>query len=242
MDRLDRFLDTLRRRPVGPGVFRPWTDWTPGVDIGRDAPDIRLANLRAYLAARIGRAELVLVAEAVGYQGARFSGVPMTCERTLLGAKRTVPHEAVFAGPKRRTSADAIARSTAERTGGFCEPTATIVWTTLLGLGRPADRFALWNSFAFHPHRPGEPLTNRTPTDREVAEQADLLDAFLALFPGARVVAVGETARRRLAEHGTAKLKMGVPAVRHPANGGATAFREGVARIVGGGCVGGVIE
>lgn len=234
MSALDRFLDTLRHRPVGPGVFRPWTDCTPGVDAGPDAPDVRLANLRAYLAARIGRAKLVLVAEAVGYQGARFSGIPMTCERTLLGAKPQVSPDLVFAGPKRRTSAASVARNAAERSGGFCEPTATIVWTTLLGLGVPADGFVLWNSFAFHPHRPGEPLTNRTPTDREVEEQAEVLDAFLALFPGLPVVAVGETARRRLAAHGTAFNKMGVPAVRHPANGGATAFREGVGRIVRG--------
>ncbi len=234
MSTLDRFLDTLRHRPVGPGVFRPWTDCTPGVDAGPDAPDVRLANLRAYLAARIGRAKLVLVAEAVGYQGARFSGIPMTCERTLLGAKPQVSPDLVFAGPKRRTSAASVARNAAERSGGFCEPTATIVWTTLLGLGVPADGFVLWNSFAFHPHRPGEPLTNRTPTDREVEEQAEVLDAFLSLFPGLPVVAVGETARRRLAAHGTAFNKMGVPAVRHPANGGATAFREGVGRIVRG--------
>ena len=229
MTALDSFLKTLRRRTVGPGVFRPWTDWTPGVDVGRDAPAQRTAHLQAYLETRLDRAELVLIAEAVGYQGARFSGVPMTCERTLLGAKPQVSPDFVFAGPKRRTSAEAIARSAAERKGGFCEPTATIVWTTLLGLGLPADRFVLWNSFAFHPHRPGEPLTNRTPTDREVEEQADILDAFLALFPRSKVIAVGETARRRLSGFGKE-----VPAVRHPANGGATAFRDGVARIVGG--------
>lgn len=226
---LDRFLADLRQRPVGPGVFRPWTDCTAGIDDGPDAPDIRLSHLRAYLAPRVAAAELVLVAEAVGYQGARFSGIPMTCERTLLGAKPRVPAESVFAGPKRRTSAPAIARSAAERAGGFCEPTATIVWTTLLDLGVAPERFVLWNSFAFHPHRPGEPLSNRTPTDREVAEQAPVLDAFLALFPGRPVIAVGETARRRMGDSGIAALP-----VRHPANGGATAFRDGVKRILRG--------
>ncbi|WP_448207111.1 uracil-DNA glycosylase [Azospirillum sp. sgz302134] len=234
MTALDSFLTALGRRTVGPGVFRPWTDWTPGVDSGPDAPKVRRAHLKAYLGSRIDRAELVLIAEAVGYQGARFSGVPMTCERTLLGAKPGVPPDLVFAGPKRRTSAESIARNTAERAGGFCEPTATIVWTTLLGLGLAADRFVLWNSFAFHPHRSDEPLTNRTPTDQEVEEQADLLDRFLALFPGRTVVAVGETARRRLSTLTMSALGSTVPAVRHPANGGATAFREGVRRVVRG--------
>ena len=226
---LDSFLTELQSRQVGPDVCRPWTDWQRGIDIGPQAPGIRLNNLRSYLSARLQSAEVIMVAEAVGYQGGRFSGIAMTCERTLLGRKPRVPAEAVFAGPKQRTSDVLAARSDSEREGGFNEPTATIAWSTMLELGVAPERFVLWNSFAFHPHKPGAPLTNRTPTDREVMEQAAILDQFLALFPNRPIIAIGETAKRRLAELGQAS---GVQGVRHPANGGATAFREGMRRIM----------
>lgn len=230
---LDGFLAELQTRPVGPDVCRPWTDWKQGFDIGPEAPGIRLANLRSYLSARLKAAEVIMVAEAVGYQGGRFSGIAMTCERTLLGNKPRVPADAVFKGEKLRTSHVGAARSDSERSGGFNEPTATIVWSTMLELGIEPERFVLWNSFAYHPYKSGNPLSNRTPTDREVMEQAPLLDLFLGLFPGRPVIAIGETAKRRLAETGLINGRDGgLLAVRHPANGGATAFREGVRRIM----------
>ena len=84
----------------------------------------------------------------------------------------------------------------------------------------------LWNVVPAHPYRPGTPLSNRAPTVGEVD----------AGRPGARrgdragcsprtVVAVGRIAERLLGERAHA-------AVRHPAQGGATACREGLARVL----------
>jgi hypothetical protein len=82
---VDQFVDLLREyRSKGP-VGNPWRDWDRDNDTGKHAPRDRSNYLRAYLNARLNTAKALLIAEAAGYQGAKFSGIAMTCERTLLG-------------------------------------------------------------------------------------------------------------------------------------------------------------
>ena len=225
--RLAALHAALGALPVAPGLANPYTTARTGLDRDASAPARRRAHLDAYLRLRIGHARILLIAEAPGYQGARFSGLAMTCERTLVGAKPDVPAGSVLpdAANTGRTSAAAAGRNRPERDHGFCEPTASIVWRALVHHGLERQT-VLWNTFPLHPHRPGQPLTNRTPTDGEVQAGAPVLDLMLALFPGARPVAVGRTAARHLAASG-----IEAPALRHPANGGAGAFRRGLAEI-----------
>jgi uracil-DNA glycosylase len=61
----------------------------------------------------------------------------------------------------------------------------------------------------------------------EVAQGAPVLDDVIALLEPRTVVAVGRIAERLLGERADA-------VVRHPAQGGATACREGLARILAG--------
>ena len=97
---------------------------------------------------------------------------------------------------------------------GPAEATATIVQRTLAELGL-TDAVLLWNLVPTHPHRAGEPASNRAPTAVEI----DAAAPFLAeLARGRRVVAVGRLAQRRL----------GGAYVRHPSHGGAAAFRVGL--------------
>src|SRR4051812_40809447 len=98
------FVGLLQALPRRPGVFNPWRDRDPQHDGRRDAPEVRARQLEAYLAARRGHATLLLVAEAVGYQGAKFSGVPLTSERILLGHHRDVPAECAFGRAGLQTS------------------------------------------------------------------------------------------------------------------------------------------
>ena len=77
----------------------------------------------------------------------------------------------------------------------------------------------LWNVVPTHPHRRGEPRSNRPPTRAEVESAAPFL---AALARGRRVVAVGRVAERVL----------GAPAVRHPSHGGARAFRDGLVQVL----------
>jgi uracil-DNA glycosylase len=98
------------------------------------------------------------------------------------------------------------------------EATATIVHRVLGELGVD-EHVLLWNVVPTHPHRPGEPRSNRQPTADEV--RAGLV--FLhELAKDRRVVAVGRVAEAAL----------GPPSVRHPSHGGAKAFREGFARVI----------
>jgi uracil-DNA glycosylase len=94
------------------------------------------------------------------------------------------------------------------------EATATVVHRVLAELELVAD-VLLWNLVPTHPHRPNEPRSNRRPTHAEM--QAG--EPFLAeLARGRLVVPVGRLAHARI----------GGSYVRHPAHGGAAAFRAGL--------------
>lgn len=174
-----------------------------GPDDAPDAPAIRLENLRAYLAERAG-ADVVCLGEAGGYQGMRWSGIAFTSERDLLR----------WGAPYRPTCA---ART-------WSEPSGTIVHRVLGELGAE-HRVILWNTVPTHPHRPGQALSNRRPTVAEVEAGAPLAMRLVELVQPRTVVAVG-----RIAE---SVLPPGTAYVRHPANAGGPAFREGMRSILG---------
>jgi len=107
--------------------------------------------------------------------------------------------------------------------GPESEASATIVHRTLAALDAE-DQVILWNIVPTHPHpcRGDAPLTsNRTPSRDEITAGAEFCAQVVA---GRMVIAVGKVAERVLGC---------VPAVRHPAHGGATAFRQGLARLLG---------
>jgi uracil-DNA glycosylase len=206
-------------------VFNPWWQVDKQNDISRAAPGIRRKQLRAYLRKRLGKARLVIIGEALGYRGGHFSGIPMTSERILLGKKKDngVVPEQVFSSIKpRRTSKAKKCRD------GFSEPTATIVWRSLLKLGLEPEQFVLWNAFPWHSFdsRRGI-LSNRMPNKSERSAGLPVLKSFLKLFPRDHVVALGKIAAAQLED-------LGVDAhyVRHPASGGAKLFRQQIAKIV----------
>jgi uracil-DNA glycosylase len=173
-----------------------------------EAPAIRRANVTAYLDARAGRAPLLLIGEAMGYAGGRFTGIAFTAERTLHG----------WGAPYEPTSV---------RPEGWAEQSGTIVHGALAALGLEAET-VLWNVVPAHPHRSGEPLSNRTPSVGELRAGAEVLGELIDCLEPRAIVAVGRSAERALGE-------LGLPSdacVRHPANGGATAFRTGLERYV----------
>src|SRR5205823_5155120 len=143
---IDNFLKLLKKSPSG-AVFNPWWQVDEKNDIGRNAPAIRRNQLGAYLETRVSTAKLAVIGEAVGYRGGHFSGIPMTSERLLLGRSKKVQIKSddFFSDliPRRTSKPDTCP-------DGFSEPTATIVWDTLLRLELKPDRFVLWNAFPWH--------------------------------------------------------------------------------------------
>jgi hypothetical protein len=221
---IDDFLRLLKKSPSG-AVFNPWWDVDAENDFGPSAPVIRRKQLRAYLQKRIGKANVAVIGEAVGYRGGHFSGIPMTSERLLLGRSKRFqikPRDFFSDAKPRRTSNPRISPD------GFSEPTATIVWGALLRLGLKADQFVLWNAFPWHSFDPRRGLlSNRTPNKSERAAGLTVLKAFLELFSCDQVVALGKIATAQLGEIG-----VDAHCIRHPASGGAKLFRQQIAKIV----------
>ncbi len=221
-DRLIRDLKKFR----SPNVFNPWAQQDEGHDLSPQAPRWRTTHLRAYLRERRDTARFVLVAEALGYQGGHFSGMAMTSERLLLGhlAHKGLSPGHVLQEPFHRSS-DADTPGVPPK--GFTEPTCTVVWGTLLDEGVDPRHWVNWNAFAWHPHQPGNLLSNRPPTVRELLAGKPLLETFLGCFPEARVVALGNKSHELL-------TALGVPhdKVRHPSMGGTNDFRKGMRRLL----------
>jgi hypothetical protein len=99
---------------------------------------------------------------------------------------------------------------------GPAEATATIVHRVLRELGLE-DEVLLWNLVPTHPHRPGEPQSNRSPTVGEIRAARPFLDALAGSGASNKLLlAIGCLAQR----------EVGGPYIRHPSHGGAVQFRE----------------
>lgn len=195
-----------------PNVFNPWTDSDP-MDLEPDrAPEQRAARLAAHFDCQ---PKFLLIGEAPGYAGCKFSGVPFTNEALISEGK--VPR-LTWCG--RFTS----------RPLPWREPSATIVWGELRKLSIDAE-VVMFNAFCCHPHKPGEPYSNRAPTRSELESDGNIaiLTAVMERFRGARFVPVGKVAQAALKRLGF----LSDTCLRHPSMGGATEFRAGLAKLIG---------
>lgn len=224
---LKDFLRSITEYESTSDAFNPWATFDPVFDFGEEAPHVRLAQLREYLECRVDQAKYLLVAEAVGYQGGKFSGIPMTSERMLLGHHRDIEVSDILPTLKaRRTSNRITAPSKTVEQYGFAEPTATIVWGLIRDLKLPPSEVILWNIFPFHPFQASKgALSNRPPRRNELMVGKKYLGMLRAFCPReVKVIGIGEKAAATLGE--------GCLKVRHPANGGATMFREQMSKLV----------
>lgn len=197
---LERFLRLLAA-DCGPQVFNPWAERDAQNDGRLNGPAARRERLRAHLAVA---AQQVLIGEASGYQGCHVTGIPFTSERLVIAG--LVPRVA-SAGKRLST-----------RHIPWSEPSATVVWNTLHAL-RIERSTILWNAFPWHPHKPQQLQSNRTPTSSERARGLPALAELLAGCAHAAIFAVGRHAELALHEIGYRAI-----ALRHPSMGGARLF------------------
>ena len=197
-----------RLPPSQPGLFNPYRDACEH-DVVASAAVQRRRRLARHLDCE---PRLILVGEAIGYQGGRYSGIAFTSERLMLEG----------AIPRIR-----LDHRLSDRRLPFSEPSASIVWGTLYELDVAEDTI-LWNAVHCHPHRPDKLWSNRTPTSAEIALGASSLKYLIEYFPAAVPVAVG----RKSAELISKVLNRPIDAVRHPAYGGASEFRQGLRQIL----------
>lgn len=189
-------------------AFNPWGESCTAMS-DHFGPEGRRERLAAHMDCD---ARLILIGEAAGYQGARYSGIAFANERLLCeGQIPRIPATPRLTGRPRPWS----------------EPSATIVWRTLYELG-VAESTVLWNAYPFHPHGPADELNNRTPSRREAQDGIVWLQRFVSLFPNALVVSVGKVSARVIESAG---LDL-AGTVRHPANGGARKFADGLKSLL----------
>jgi uracil-DNA glycosylase len=204
---LQDIWDFLQERvfTVGNCCEKPLFNFYNCYDLEVDLPDadrIRRENLRLYLQSFSERPPFLVVGEAPGWRGCRFSGVPFTSQSQLLGGY--LPFTGHLSG-----CASSPLR----------ESTATIFWQVM----QPYHpRFLVWNCVPLHPHRPGCLLSNRSLDRQEIACYLPILREMVALLAPHRVIALGRAAQSALAAIG-----IPAPRVRHPSHGGAKAFMEG---------------
>jgi hypothetical protein len=210
--RITAFINRLALTEVSGPVFNPYAAAQREPLLDR-ANAIRRQNLGLYLRALAAvRPWLILVGEAPGYRGCRLTGVPFTSEAIVMD-----PSLWPF-------GAQAGFRRTSEGASPVREATATMVWSAL-GQHQPPP--LLWNAFPFHPHRPGDPWSNRRPLRAELEVGAAFLSDLLDLFRPRVMAAVGRSAAQALDLAGLS----GFISLRHPAHGGKAAFVAGLAQI-----------
>ena len=193
-----------------PTLFNPYHDRCDE-DEPCNGPDAKLTRLAAHLACD---PKFILCGEAAGYQGCRHSGIAFTSEYLLRLGK--IPR------------ISAMSHRLTVRRLPYREPSATIVWEALHNFGIE-ERTILWNALPMHPHKSRDEQSNRTPTSEEFEIGKRALQMLVREFPLAKVVAVG-----RKAEKSLKTMVIRAEYVRHPANGGATKFAQGLERLVRG--------
>lgn len=208
--KVERLLELLIQYPGNCGTFNQYRDVHPELDRPEGA-EIRRRNLRSYLQIFDERpgAGFILVGEAAGYAGCRFSGIPFTCEAQLVGPRRlgwAVDRD--------------LGRSSTAATP-WVERSASMVWEAL---GDRRD-CVLWNAFPWHPHDGSGPLSNRPP-GQDLQDGLLVLRCLLDLYPEAQPYAIGRVAQRALLSIGAE-----APYIRHPSRGGKRLFMVGVANL-----------
>lgn len=202
-------LDLLTSYRSRSDAFNQYRAADPALD-QVDGAAIRRGNLRCYLEAFAG-ARFILVGEAAGYAGCRFSGIPFTSEAQLTGPCQLAWSRGSDVAPSSVAPSPWVERS------------ATMVWE---GIGNRRD-FVLWNAYPWHPFGRSGLLSNRRP-GAELRDGYEVLLHMLSLFPSAQPIAIGRVAQKALADIGLES-----PYIRHPSHGGKYEFMAGLAAVLG---------
>lgn len=203
---IDTFIKKLSRFKTGENCFNQYS--------GRSKNNrIRKENLRLYLEnIRIHNPEYLLIGEAVGYQGGRLTGVPLSSEYLIVNQ---LDGFGIYTDDyEKTTEIDRVVK----------EPTASIVWE----LNKELNFLPLhWNAFPFHPHKKDNPWSNRTPYSKEIESCQGFIKDLIKIFSIKKLIAMGNKAESTL-------LKMGLnyTKVRHPAHGGKNLYLSGIKELL----------
>lgn len=183
-------------------TFNPYVSRCPIYD-KVDAPQKRTEALTRMLAAAVQcEVDSIWVGRDLGYRGGRRTGLALTDDFHMAA------HAARWGVTIERPTKG---RPVAERT-------AAVIWSVLEKIDVP---IFLWNVFPLHPHKPGDPFSNRAHNSRERSAGEEILTELINLLSPKRIVAVGNDAAKSVARVSGGKE---VVQVRHPSYGGQTEF------------------
>ncbi len=195
MNEVEGFIDELASFPTNGNFFNMY-------DYNYEFNEIRRNNLRLYFRQMQNlKPKSILVGEAPGFRGCRFTGIPFTSEYVLSNN--------IFFNNSDYKKENLKPRK---------EGTAKIMWEAL---DRLNQKPLLWNSFPFHPYKEGNFNSNRVPTKTEIELTLHLLKNIFDLFPTLDMVgAVGQNAQDVLKN----RIKIQHICITHPSFGRKSQF------------------
>lgn len=202
------FIEALVEAPGLPNLFNPFRDICPVHD-SLDSPLIRQSNLKKYLDAHLRlKSRDLWIGEAPSYSGSRRTGISFVPE------------------PRLEVVANKLQVDFFEKTTHTPVQSPTSVRQFWHILEELEELPITYNALPFHPHHSNFPLSNRTPTKRELTQHLPYLEMILQLFQPERIIVFG-----RKAEYACGKLGINTTYVRHPSQGGQKAFMEKITTI-----------
>jgi hypothetical protein len=203
LDKIDQFILILENIPKYKNCFNPFNSDNKKRDM------LRKNNLKLYLTRmKEINPNIIIIGEAPGYLGIPFSGVPLSSENIIIN------NEHFLYGTSK----------------GYCriseckkpiyEKTANTIWNILLNYKYIEQNTPLlWNAFPLHPHKPGNLLSNRTPSKHEIDNLSYVLKFLLNdLFPNInKVIALGRKAESIMKKFDN---NYDYLYIRHPSHGG----------------------
>jgi hypothetical protein len=142
---IQSFVKALAETEAPRDAVNPWDFTKPG-------NAIRRKNLESYFT-KMQQLDprVILIGEAPGYRGCGRVGMPFSSEKLILSHPFFQPEE--WFGIENMDSP-------------IAEASASIVWKTFDNLNFYP---LMWATYPFHPHKPGNLLSNRAPRPEEVA-------------------------------------------------------------------------
>lgn len=206
--RINIFIKSLCDAEEIPNVFNQYSN-------KYSVNAIRRNNLQIYLKQMsLIKPKVMLVGEAPGFHGCRFTGVPFTSEDILINGYGETNLFGLNKGYVKTEELSIIKK----------EQSATIVWETL---SNNSFLPLMWNAFPFHPFKKDNPMKNRTPLVNELEIGQRFLEEIIALYNIEKIIAIGNKAEASLN-----KMNVNCIKVRHPAHAGKPDFVKGIEAII----------
>lgn len=168
--------------PMLPRVHNPWGQICP-LEISVQGAEDRKARLQAHLSSPAPA--LIIVGDAAGHKGTRYTGIPFTTEKLL--SEGFIPRVRLPRRSGRIMKRDVVTQ----------DRTAEAVWRTLHDNGM-AENTILCNAMPWHPEGERGSTSDRRPTDREINLGRVYLQVMLDMYPNVPVAAVGAIAEKSL--------------------------------------------